>query len=82
MTKTKIKYKLKKIKTKTKNEMELRRHNNIKTMGRKMSQTVVKDTKTKDKAKAPWRGAEKKLLRSPHMIHNQLSSYERIIIMK
>ena len=49
--------------------MELRRHNNRKTMRRKKSQTMVNDTEPKDKVKASTEGDEKKLLRSPHLIH-------------
>lgn len=33
--------------------MELKRHNNMKTMRRKMSQSVGKDTDPEDKLKAP-----------------------------
>ena len=52
--------------------MELRRHNNMKTMRRKKSQIVVKDSKPKDKANGSTKGGEKKLLRFPHMIHLSL----------
>ena len=52
--------------------MELRRHNNMKTVRRKKSQIVVKDTEPKDKAKGFIEGGEKKLLRSPHIIHLSL----------
>jgi ATP/ADP translocase len=52
--------------------MELRRHNNIKTMRRKKSQTVVKDTEPKDKAKGSINGGGKKMLRSPHIVHISL----------
>ena len=41
-------------------------------MRRKKSQTVVKDTEPKDKAKGSIEGGGKKLLRSPHMIHVSL----------
>ena len=61
MTSTKTKTK---IKTKTKNEMELKWHNNMKTMRRKTSQTVVKDIEPEDKAKGSTEGGRKKLLRS------------------
>ena len=52
--------------------MELKQHNNMKTMRRKKSQTVVKDTEPKDKAKVSTKGGKKKLLRSQHMIHLSL----------
>lgn len=52
--------------------MKLQQHNNIKTMRSKKSQTVVKDTEPKYKAKGSTKGVEKKLLRSPHMIHISL----------
>ena len=52
--------------------MELKRHNNMKTMIRKKSQTMVKDTKPKYKDKGSIEGGGKKLLRSPHMIHLSL----------
>ena len=53
--------------------MELRRHNNVKTIQKKKknSKTVVTDTKPKDKAKGSIEGGEKKILR-PHMIHLSL----------
>ena len=44
----------------------------MKTTRRKKSQTVVKDTEPKDKAKGSTKGGGKKLLRSPHMIHLHL----------
>jgi hypothetical protein len=44
----------------------------MKTMRRKKSQTVIKDTEPKDKAKGPIEGGGKKLLKSPHMIHLSL----------
>jgi hypothetical protein len=37
-----------------------------------MSQTVVKDTEPKDKAKGSTEGGGKKLLKSPNMIHLSL----------
>ena len=52
--------------------MELKQNNNMKTMRRKNSQIVVKDTKPKDKAKGYIEGGGKKLLRSPHTIHLSL----------
>ena len=52
--------------------MELIRQNNMKTMRRKKSQTMVKDTEPKDKAKGSTDDGGKKLLRSPHMIHLSL----------
>ena len=52
--------------------MEFKWHNNMKTMRRKKSQTMVKDTEPKDKAKGSIEGGKKKLLRSPHMIHLSL----------
>ena len=45
--------------------MELKRHNNMKTMRRKKSQTVVKDTKPKDKAKDSTEGGGKKTSQVP-----------------
>ena len=44
----------------------------METTRRKKSQTVVKDTKPKDKAKGSTEGGEKKLLKSPHLIHLSL----------
>ena len=52
--------------------MELKRHNNMKTMRKKKSQNVVKDIEPKYKAKGSTEGGEKKLLRSPYMIHLSL----------
>ena len=49
--------------------MELARHINMKTMRIKKSQTMVKDTEPEDKAKGSTEGGEKKLLKSPHLIH-------------
>ena len=61
MTKNiKIKIKLKKIKTlRLKHEIELKRHNNMKTMKRKKSQTVVKNTEPKGNAKGFIEGGRK-----------------------
>ena len=44
----------------------------MKTMRRKKSQTVVKDTEPKDKAKGSVEGGKKKILRSPHIIYLSL----------
>ena len=44
--------------------MELIRHNKMKTMRRKNSQTMVKDIEPKDKARGSTEGGGKKLLRS------------------
>ena len=44
----------------------------MKTMRRKKSETVVKGTKPKDKAKGSMEGGRKTLLRSPHVIHLSL----------
>ena len=44
--------------------MELRWHNNMKSMRKKKSQTVVKETEPKDKAKGSIEGGGKKLLES------------------
>ena len=52
--------------------MELKWNNNMKTMTRKKSQTVVKDIEPKDTAKGSTKGGRKKLLRSPHMIYLSL----------
>ena len=41
--------------------MEVKRHNNMKTVRRKMSQTMVKDTKPKDKAKGSTEAGKKKM---------------------
>lgn len=71
-TKTKIKPKLKgtkEFKTKTKNQTGNQTTYNMKTMRRKKSQTMAKDTKLEDKAKGSIEGGGKKLLRSPHLIH-------------
>ena len=80
MTKTKITLNLKK--QKIKKEMELRKHNNMKTIRRKKSQTVVKDIEPKDKAKGSIEGGIKKLLRSPHLIHLSLIRILRCSIVK
>ena len=40
--------------------MELGRHNNMKTIRRKKPQTMVKDTKPKDKVKGSIEGGKKK----------------------
>ena len=44
----------------------------MKTMRRKKSHTMVKDTEPKDKAKGSTEGGRKILLKSPHMIHLSL----------
>ena len=49
--------------------MELKQHNNMKTMRIKKSQTMVKYIEPKDKAKGSIEGRGKKILRSPHLIH-------------
>ena len=41
----------------------------MKTMRRKKSQTMVKDTEPKDKAKGSTKSGRKKLHGSPHLIH-------------
>ena len=71
MDKTKVKPKLKgtKIKNKDKNWNGTHTTYNMKTMRRKKSQTVVKDTEPKDKSKGSIEGGKKKLLRSPHFIN-------------
>ena len=70
--------------------MELKWHKIWKPWEEKKSQTVVKDTEPKDKAKGSIKGGEKKLLMS-HIWYIyislgyydiQLSSYQRIIKMK
>ena len=63
MTKKKTKRKLKKLKIKIKwNGTQSAQ--NMKTMRRKKSQTMVKDTEPKDQAKGSTKGGGKKLLRS------------------
>ena len=52
--------------------MEIKKHNNMKTMRSKKSQTVVEDIKPKDQAKGSTEGGGKKLLRSLHMIYLSL----------
>ena len=47
---------------KLKNEMELIRHNNMNSMRRKKSQTVVKDIEPKGKVKGSIEGGKKKIL--------------------
>ena len=46
--------------------MELKRHNNMKTMRRKKSQIVVEDTKPKDQAKGSTKGGRKNFS-GPHI---------------
>ena len=46
--------------------MELKRNNNMKTMRRKKSQTMVKDIEPKDKAKGSIEGGEKNFS-GPHI---------------
>ena len=46
--------------------MELKGHNNMKTMKRKKLQSMVKDIEQKDKAKGTTKGGKKKFL-SPHI---------------
>ena len=45
--------------------MELRQHNDMKTMRRKKSQTMVKDTEPKGKAKGSTEGGKKKTSQVP-----------------
>ena len=70
--------------------MELSQHNNMKTMRRKRSQTMVKDTKPREKLKAPQRVVEKNFT-GPHIgyiylsqgsYNLQPSSYQRMVRMK
>ena len=62
--------------------MELKWHNNMKTMRRKKSQTVVEDTEQKYKAKGSIEGGGKKLLKSPHLIHLSLIRILRSSVVK
>ena len=54
----------------------------MKTMRRKKSQTVVKDTEPKDKDKGSIEGGGKQILRSPHLIHLSLIGISRYSIGK
>ena len=58
--------------------MELKWHNNMKTMRIKKSQTVVKEIEPKDKAKGSIEGGKKKTSQAP-TFDSSISHYDLMI---